>query len=603
MDKAKKAEFVRKMSKGRTKLARGGLVRRIGNRHYFDSGGTVSKQALPAQLPQSDTMLTGPNSGGTNQNATNPNSGLMGTINQGLGLNNNFQATAADVQRGTNAAQLNEAYTGANNALDAQGNLVSTLTPQAGTAVGNQNQLADQLAAMTRGEGPNPAKAQLAQNTAANVAQTGAEMASARGASGNVGLMARQIGKRGADIQQQAAGQEATLEAQQQIAAQQNLANLANNQISQTGQATTGLSSAEQNEQSILQNANTSANNAAVGMQSNINNVNAQTSAANQNMAANTFGGIMSMASGANLGLAKGGVVEKEHHHKLAEMNAISLKHGMKNFDEGGEVDAPDLGTFKAGDGSASAPEVPATASLPADQTNFSDSVKSGGGKGGGGGGGGLMSFMAMLADGGTVPAIGPNPLLGPSQMSGPANLGNAHFDPGSSSSGPNIASSVSLPESKENFGKDIKEGMERSKKNPKSKKTEPMATGKLGDVEPTAFAGGGQVAEGPHKSHVANFLFAEGGKVPAMVSPGEVYLSPEKVHQVIHEGANPIKVGQKIPGKASKKNDSLKNDTVPMELEEGGVVIPRHITTHKMSAEKAELFVHRALARKKARN
>lgn len=110
----------------------------------------------------------------------------------------------------------------------------------------------------------------------------------------------------------------------------------------------------------------------------------------------------------------------------------------------------------------------------------------------------------------------------------------------------------------------------------------------------------GGTPMEGPHKSHVANFLMAKGGKVPAMVSPGEISLSPEQVHAVVHEGANPFKVGERIGGKAKVKGDSLKNDTVPKTLEEGGVIIPRHIAT-KMDPEKAELFVHRALARKKA--
>lgn len=113
----------------------------------------------------------------------------------------------------------------------------------------------------------------------------------------------------------------------------------------------------------------------------------------------------------------------------------------------------------------------------------------------------------------------------------------------------------------------------------------------------------GGNVHPGPHQSHVANFLSTGGmaKKVPAMVSPGEVYLSPEQVKKVVHEGANPMKIGMKFKGKAKVKGDSLKNDDIPIDLDEGGVVIPRHITQHKMAPEKAELFVHRAIARKKA--
>lgn len=111
----------------------------------------------------------------------------------------------------------------------------------------------------------------------------------------------------------------------------------------------------------------------------------------------------------------------------------------------------------------------------------------------------------------------------------------------------------------------------------------------------------GGNVCDGPG-GHVASYLaMAKGGRVPAMVSPGEGYLSPEQAKAVAEGTANPLKVAQRIPGKAKVKGDSIKNDTVPVNLDEGGVVIPRHIM-NTMSPEKAELFVHRALARKQAR-
>ena len=83
------------------------------------------------------------------------------------------------------------------------------------------------------------------------------------------------------------------------------------------------------------------------------------------------------------------------------------------------------------------------------------------------------------------------------------------------------------------------------------------------------------------------------------MVSPGEIYLSPEQVKKVIHEGEDPAKIGQRFHGKAKVKGDSLKNDTIPKTLEEGGVVIDRE---HVGSREKRELFVHRAIARSRAK-
>jgi hypothetical protein len=88
---------------------------------------------------------------------------------------------------------------------------------------GQQQQLANQLQAQTQGQGPNPAQAQLAQNTGQNVQGQAALMAGQRGAGANAGLIARQAAMQGGAMQQQATGQAATLQAQQQLAAQQQL--------------------------------------------------------------------------------------------------------------------------------------------------------------------------------------------------------------------------------------------------------------------------------------------------------------------------------------------------------------------------------------------
>lgn len=621
MDSAKKAAFVKMAGKHRVKFSKGGLIRRLGNRKYFDTGGTA---------------LSGPSDAGTDTHPTNPNSGFVGSINAGLGLNDNFAASAANIQAGTNQTQLNNAYSDVQGALGTQQNLVNTLAPQTSSAVNNQNMLANQYSAMAQGQGPNPAQDQLAQATAKNVANQSAMMAGQRGAAGNVGLMARQAAQQGASTQQDSAGQAATLGAQQQIAAQGNLANLSNNQISQAGQATTGLNSAQQNEQSVLQNANTSYNNAAVGMQSNINNVNSQTAAANQNAATNTMGGITSAFTGGGL-LAHGGVV-KDHHIKLAEMNAAALSHGMHNFADGGDVEQPNLGTFKAGDDSASAPSVGSSPSLPADATNLSQSMN--GGKSGSSGGGGLSSIMglaAMLADGGSVQApIGANPLLSSSQINGPGTWVGNYMSSGASS-GPNIGATSSLPGGvslssavKQKPKKDDK-GSKPTAQDAADQKTydqyksdpyeqqmgsqypaqpaapdaapqsvspvdasggSDMSNGQTPSASPDIFYKGGDIHKHFHE------YFSEGGGVPAMVSPGEIYLTPEQVHKVVTEGKDPAKIGHKFHGKARVKGDSLKNDNIPATLQEGGIVIDRK---NMGSREKRELFVHRAKARAKA--
>lgn len=113
-------------------------------------------------------------------------------------------------------------------AFDQQQAFVNAMQAQGGLANQNnvfqqQQQLANQLQQQAMGQGPNPAQAQLAQNTAANVAQQSALMAGQRGGSANAGLMARQAAQQGGAMQQQATGQAATMQANQQLAAQQQL--------------------------------------------------------------------------------------------------------------------------------------------------------------------------------------------------------------------------------------------------------------------------------------------------------------------------------------------------------------------------------------------
>lgn len=97
-----------------------------------------------------------------------------------------------------------------------------------------------------------------------------------------------------------------------------------------------------------------------------------------------------------------------------------------------------------------------------------------------------------------------------------------------------------------------------------------------------------------------AQSKMAHGGKVPAMVSPGEVYLTPEKAKEVAKDGKNPIKEGEKIPGKAKVKGDSYSNDTVPKKLEAGGVVIPKSIMESDDPAGNAHAFVTKLMEKSK---
>ena len=146
----------------------------------------------------------------------------MAFLGQALGVGQ------AQASTGANQAGVNDANSNVSNSLTAQQRLVEALQAQNGiynqTNVFQQQQtLANQLQQQALGQGPNPAQAQLAQNTGQNIAGQAALMAGQRNSGANAGLLARQQAMQGANTQQQAVGQAATLGAQQQLAAQQAL--------------------------------------------------------------------------------------------------------------------------------------------------------------------------------------------------------------------------------------------------------------------------------------------------------------------------------------------------------------------------------------------
>jgi hypothetical protein len=91
--------------------------------------------------------------------------------------------------------------------------------------------------------------------------------------------------------------------------------------------------------------------------------------------------------------------------------------------------------------------------------------------------------------------------------------------------------------------------------------------------------------------------MAARGGKVPALLSPGEVYIPPGKV-KAAASAKDPRAVGKKVPGKAEVKGDSLKNDKVKATLDSGGIVLPRSVMQSKDPATEAHKFVSAIVAK-----
>lgn len=282
----------------------------------------------------------------------------------GSNTGSNFQAGNVNLTPPATQAQANTAYDQVQsglsqeqafaNALGAQngiGNQTAALLQQqqlhdqlAGqNGVQNQSNtfaqqqaLAQQLQQIAAGQGPNPAQAQLAQATGANVANQASLMAGQRGTNQNVGLIARQIAQQGAATQQQAAGQAATLQAQQSLAAlgqlggqqqniqgvaatqiaqqqaqQQALQAAASNQVTQQAGALGNVNSLGQGEQQNLLGSLGQYNNAAAGMQQNINTTNAGIQLPLAQGQTNLAGGLIGGLGTAGQGFAKGGMIEK----------------------------------------------------------------------------------------------------------------------------------------------------------------------------------------------------------------------------------------------------------------------------------------------------
>lgn len=95
-------------------------------------------------------------------------------------------------------------------------------------------------------------------------------------------------------------------------------------------------------------------------------------------------------------------------------------------------------------------------------------------------------------------------------------------------------------------------------------------------------------------------FTAAQGGLVPAMLSPGEKYLNPSQAATLKENPKAFTKLGKIVPGKPKHKGNNYANDVVPAKLEAGGVVIPNSIMQSKDPMHGAVAFVRAHLSKNK---
>lgn len=162
-----------------------------------------------------------------------------------------------EAQSGLQPGQLEQTYQQQQEALKRQQEFANLVAPYGGMGMArtedvlNQQQaLAAQLQQQAMGQGPSAAQTMLAQQTGNLAQQQAAMAASQRGASQNVGLVGRQAAMAGMGAQQQAAGQAATLRAQEQLGAIEQLRAqqeaMAGGAARQAGMAYQGISGASQ---------------------------------------------------------------------------------------------------------------------------------------------------------------------------------------------------------------------------------------------------------------------------------------------------------------------------------------------------------------------
>lgn len=454
----------------------------------------------------------------------------MGAIGGLLGINGGANGSgfaapqAAQITNPVTSAQIGNSYTGTQSALQQQQALLQALQGQNG--IQNQSNVYGQLQGVANGTGPNPAQAQLAQATGANTANQAALMAGQRGSGANAGLIARQAAQQGGANQQSAAGQAATLQANQSLNALGQLSGVAGQQVANQVGATGAVTGAQQGEQQALLGAQQGFNSSQVANQAGVNAANAGLASTNMQGQQGLLGGALNaLGPAAAVAKAEGGMIKK-----YATGNLVSA-----DYDNHDQVD---YGT------GATPMQAPAAApmAVPIAAPAAPQSPK-----------GPQSSFGKFLSGmGNTTPTAG--------------NYGN----PGANQLATGMSQAI--------------KGLFSSNAPQSSVATQSQQT----------------TSDNYSSPQDPSMLYgAEGGKVPALVAPGEIRLRPNQVKEVL-KGADPTKIGEKIKGKAPVPGavNDYKNDVVRKDLYEGDVIVPNKETKSKNPSEASRRFVH-ALAAK----
>lgn len=509
---------------------------------------------------------------------------------------------------------------GTNSAVGVNGqNPYTAIQPWQDVSGGLSQQYVNEAA----GKGPNPAQLQYQQN-ANNIAQQQAQ-SYAQNRALNPGLAARQAGNTGANVQQNAASGAGVQQAQQQLAAQQQLGQLSVGNQGAINQAS-GINAnvAGGNQQAAgalaggvlsgLGSMMTMAHGGRVphyadGSPDGVYSENGPTSSLGNSLAGNPTKPIaaqpaaqpaanpMEAPSGGNFDALSKGMAS------IIGGAGKKLKGGSPSDGDSSKKSSPFSGLGEGANSSSmtdSADQIStdAAAGIGGSSAGAAAALYKGGMPRQNYDGGGMSSLMSlapllMLAanKGGEVPKMATGGALG----SNIGKMGSGNFGDFAKGAGSLGVASAAVPAAAGIAGGGVGAaggmaggGMGMMGAPMGMQQMQGMQGGmgggggmgmmaKGGEVPRQNFDGGGMsslMSLAPLLMLAAN----KGGKVPALVSPGEKYLKPQEAEQVAKKEASPKEVGKNIPGKAEVKGDSEKNDKVKANLDEGGVVIPRSL-------------------------
>jgi len=237
-------------------------------------------------------------------------SDVVGGVEDVFGARNKFKPG-----EGTNPAQVQQVFGQGQDVYGQQQSLAQALQQQ--EALKAQTDILGALQATAAGQGPNPALEQLKQTTGQNIQQATGMIASQKGI--NPALAARYALGAGAGANQQAAGQAATLAAQQQLAARGQAGDLASQMAQQRIAQMQGMGGQNLQQQGILQGA-------LAGQ----NQISAQAAQQNAAFGQQMLGGAIKGASAAfgAGGMANGGSVPEPASALGRRMAGLNMKGG-----------------------------------------------------------------------------------------------------------------------------------------------------------------------------------------------------------------------------------------------------------------------------------